>query len=95
MVDKALVLENRRGVIERKRKVQRTGAQGSHKRFCDGSPSQGPVFHPGQQQRMKVAMQRFQTPQRQIQRPNFQSPRSYNKAPVLLANLSLALVFIL
>jgi hypothetical protein len=55
MVDKALVLENRRGIMERKRKMQRTGAQGSHKRFCDGSSSQGPIFHPGQQQRMQVA----------------------------------------
>jgi hypothetical protein len=41
MVDKALVLENRRGIMER------TGAQGS-KRFHEGSSSQGLVFHPGQ-----------------------------------------------
>jgi hypothetical protein len=27
MVDKALVLENRRGIMERKRKMQRTGSQ--------------------------------------------------------------------
>jgi hypothetical protein len=27
MVDKALVLENRRGIMERKRKMQHTGAQ--------------------------------------------------------------------
>jgi hypothetical protein len=33
MVDKALVLENRRAIMERKRKMQRTGAQGSHKKF--------------------------------------------------------------
>jgi hypothetical protein len=54
MVDKALVLESRRGIMERKRKMQRTRAQGSHKRFCDGSSLQGHVFHPGQQQRMQV-----------------------------------------
>jgi hypothetical protein len=30
MVDKALVLENQRGIMECKRKIQRTGAQGSH-----------------------------------------------------------------
>jgi hypothetical protein len=47
MVDKALVLENQRGIMERKRKMQCTGAQGSSKRFCDDSSSEGPVFHPG------------------------------------------------
>jgi hypothetical protein len=40
MVDKALVLENRRGIMYRKRKMQRIGAQGSSKRFRDGSSSQ-------------------------------------------------------
>jgi hypothetical protein len=44
MVDKALVLENRRGIMERKRKMQRTGLQGSNTRFCVGSSTQGPVF---------------------------------------------------
>jgi hypothetical protein len=48
MVDKARVLENRRGIIGRKRKTQCTGAQGSHKRFRDDSSSQGHVFHPSQ-----------------------------------------------
>jgi hypothetical protein len=76
MVDKDLVLENRRGIIERKRKMQHTGAQGSNKRFCEGSSSQGPIFHSGQQQRLQVAARRFQTLQQQIQRPNFQSPHS-------------------
>jgi hypothetical protein len=44
MVDKALVLENRRGILECKQKMQRTGAQGSNKRFHDGSSSQGPIY---------------------------------------------------
>jgi hypothetical protein len=44
MVDKALVLENWRGIIERKRKMQHTGAQGSNKKLCDGSSSQGHIF---------------------------------------------------
>jgi hypothetical protein len=44
MVDKALVLENRRGIMARKRKMQRTGSQGSNTRFRVGSSSQGPVF---------------------------------------------------
>jgi hypothetical protein len=49
MVDKALVLENRRGVMEQKRKMQCTGSQGSNTRFRVGSSSQGHVFQPGQQ----------------------------------------------
>jgi hypothetical protein len=68
MVDKALVLENRRGIIERKRKMQRTGSQGSNTRFRVGSSSQGPIFRPGQlsgQPRVQAAGQGFQTPQRQ------------------------------
>jgi hypothetical protein len=39
MVDKALVLENRRGIMERKRKMQCTGSQGSSTRFRVGSSS--------------------------------------------------------
>jgi hypothetical protein len=39
MVDKALVLENRRGIMERKRKIQHTGSQGSNTRFHVGSSS--------------------------------------------------------
>jgi hypothetical protein len=51
MVDKALVLENRRGIMERKRKMQCTGSQGGNTRFCLGSSSQGLVFRLGQQSR--------------------------------------------
>jgi hypothetical protein len=46
MVDKELVLKNRRGIMERKRKIQRTGSQGSNTRFCVGSSTQGPNFYP-------------------------------------------------
>jgi hypothetical protein len=81
MVDKALVLENRRGIMKHKRKMQCTGAQGSNKKFRDGFSSQRHVFHSSQQQRMQVATQGFQTPQCQIQRPNFQSPRSSSPPP--------------
>jgi hypothetical protein len=49
MVDKAIVLENRRGIMERKRKMQRTGPHGSNTRIHVGSSSQGPNFHLGQQ----------------------------------------------
>jgi hypothetical protein len=48
MVDKALVLENRRGIMERKKKMQRNGPQGSNTRDHVGSSSQGPNFRPGQ-----------------------------------------------
>jgi hypothetical protein len=44
MLDKALVLENRRGILEQKRKMQRTGSQGGNTRFDVGSSSQGPIF---------------------------------------------------
>jgi hypothetical protein len=67
MVDKALVLENRRGIMEQKRKMQCTGSQGSNTRFRVGSSSQGLVFRPGQpsgQPRVQAASQGFQTPQR-------------------------------
>jgi hypothetical protein len=39
MVDKALVLENRRGIMERKRKMQHTGYQGSNTRLRVGPSS--------------------------------------------------------
>jgi hypothetical protein len=66
MVDKALVLENRRGIMERKRKMQCTGSQGSNTRLHVGSSSQGPVFRPSQQSgqpRVQAASQGFQSPQ--------------------------------
>jgi hypothetical protein len=68
-VDKAFVLENRWGIMEQKRKMQRTGPQGSNTRFCVGSSSRGPMFDPLQQSRqprVQAASQGFQTPQRQI-----------------------------
>jgi hypothetical protein len=66
MVDKALVHENRRGIMERKRKMQCTGPQGSNTGIHVGSSSQGPNFYPGQQigqPRMQAMGQGFQTPQ--------------------------------
>jgi hypothetical protein len=39
MMDKALVLENRRGIMEQKRKMQCTGPQGINKRIRVGSSS--------------------------------------------------------
>jgi hypothetical protein len=48
MAHKALVLENRRGIMERKRKMQCTGPQGSNTRVRVGFSSQGPNFRLGQ-----------------------------------------------
>jgi hypothetical protein len=48
MLDKAPVLENRRGIMQHKRKMQRTGSQGSNVRFHVSSSSQGPNFCSGQ-----------------------------------------------
>jgi hypothetical protein len=66
MVNKALVLENRRGVMEHKRKLVRQHQSGSNSRPCVGTPSVGPVFCPAQPQfllRPQSAGQGFSTPQ--------------------------------
>jgi hypothetical protein len=84
MVNKALVLENHRGVMEHKRKLVRQHQPGSSSRPCVGPPTAGPVFHLAQPQfqlRPQPARQEFSTPQRQvIQRPNnFQTPAAGNQ----------------
>jgi hypothetical protein len=48
MVNKVLVLENRIGVIERKRKLVRQHQPDSSSRPCVGLPLAGPVFCPAQ-----------------------------------------------
>jgi hypothetical protein len=50
MVSKALVLENRRSVMEHKRKLVRQHQSGSSSRPRVATSSAGPVFHPVQQQ---------------------------------------------
>jgi hypothetical protein len=50
MVNKALVLENRRGVMERKRKLVCQHQLGSSFGPHVGPPLAGPVFHPAQPQ---------------------------------------------
>jgi hypothetical protein len=74
MVNKALVLENRRGVMEHKRKLVRQHLPSSSSKPHVATSSVGPVFHPVQSQfqlRLQVAGQGFSTPQHQvIQRPN-------------------------
>jgi hypothetical protein len=48
MVNKALVLENRRGVMKRKRKLVRQHQPSSSSKPRDDTSSAGPVFHPAQ-----------------------------------------------
>jgi hypothetical protein len=50
MVNKALVLENRRGVMEHKCKLVRQHQSGSSCRPHVATSSAGPVFHPAQPQ---------------------------------------------
>jgi hypothetical protein len=49
MVNKALVLENRRGILERKRKQERQSQPSTNSRPRTGSSSTGPIFCPMQQ----------------------------------------------
>jgi hypothetical protein len=48
MVNKALVLENCRGVMERKHKLMRQHQPGSSSRPCVATSLAGHVFHPAQ-----------------------------------------------
>jgi hypothetical protein len=48
MVNKALVLENRRGMMERKRKLVHQHQLVSSSRLHVATPLAGPVFHPAQ-----------------------------------------------
>jgi hypothetical protein len=69
MVNKALVLENRRGVIERKRKLVHQHQPSSSSKPRVVTSSAGPVFCPAQPQfqpRPQVAGQGFSTPQHQV-----------------------------
>jgi hypothetical protein len=49
MVNKVLVLENRRGILERKHKQERQSQHNTNSRPHIGSSSAGPIFHPVQQ----------------------------------------------
>jgi hypothetical protein len=69
MVNKALVLENHRGVIERKCMLVHLHQRGSSSRPCVATSSAGPLFHPAQPQfqpKPHVAGQGFSTPQHQV-----------------------------
>jgi hypothetical protein len=74
MVNKALVLENCRGVMEHKHKSVRQHQLGSSSRPHVATPSVGPMFHPTQplfQPKPQVGEPGYSTPQRHvIQRAN-------------------------
>jgi hypothetical protein len=85
MVNKAFVLENHRGVMERKRKLVRQHQPSSSSKPRVATSSAGPVFCPAQlqfQPRPQAAGQGFSTPQRQvIQCPNnLQTPAAGNQS---------------
>jgi hypothetical protein len=77
-VNKALVLENRRGIMDRKKKQECRGQSSNNSRLRVGIPFTGPIQRTPQQQprtrlqqRPQVTMQGYQTPQCQfIQHPN-------------------------
>jgi hypothetical protein len=69
VVNKDLVLENCRGVMERKRKLVHQHQPSSSSRPCVATPSAGLVFLPAQplfQPKPQVAGQGYSTPQRQV-----------------------------
>jgi hypothetical protein len=87
MVDKALVLENRRGILSSKHKQERQTQSNTNSRPCvnvNSSPAR-PIFRPipqSSQPMPQLAGQGFVTPQQQmILRPNlFQTPNTGNQS---------------
>jgi hypothetical protein len=69
IMNKALLLENRRGVMERKHKLMHQHQSGNSSRPRVATSSAGPIFRPAQPQfepRPQAARQGFSTPQRQV-----------------------------
>jgi hypothetical protein len=69
MGNKALELENHRGVMERKRKLVCQHQPGSSSRLRVATPSAGPVYYPAQplfHPKPQVAGQGYSTPQRYV-----------------------------
>jgi hypothetical protein len=69
MVNKALVLENHRDAMERKRKLVRQHQLGSSSRPCVATSSAGPIFHSAQPQfqlKPQAARQGCSTLQHQV-----------------------------
>jgi hypothetical protein len=85
MVNKALVLENCRGMMEHKCKLVHQHQPGSSSRPRVAMPSAEPVFHPTLllfQLKPQVVGQGYSTPQRQVMlRPNnSQTPAAGNQS---------------
>jgi hypothetical protein len=85
MVNKTLVLENRRGVMEHKSKLVHQHLLSSSSKPRVATSSAGPVFHPAQPQfqpRPQATGQGFSTPQHQVIRcPNIlQTPTAGNQS---------------
>jgi hypothetical protein len=85
MVNKDLVLENCRGVMERKSKMVHQHQPSSSSRQRIGTSSARPVFYPAQpqfQSKPQAAGQGFSTPQRQVnpRTSNFQTPATGNQS---------------
>jgi hypothetical protein len=69
MVNKALVLENYRGVMECKHKLVHQHQPGSSSRLCVNTSPVGPIFCPAHSQfqsKPQAAGQGFSTPQHQV-----------------------------
>jgi hypothetical protein len=84
MVNKALVLENRRGILERKCKQERQSQHSNNSKLRIGSSSAGPIFRPMQQNVQPMTQtirQGFATPKCQIiSHPNgYQTPNAGNR----------------
>jgi hypothetical protein len=85
MLNKALVLENNRGVMEHKCKLVHQHQSGSSSWPCVAMPSTRPVFYPTQllfQLKPQAAGQGYSTPQHQViqHRNNFQTPAAGNQS---------------
>jgi hypothetical protein len=85
MVNKALVLENRRGILEHKHKQERQSQHNTNSRRRIGSSSARPIFCPTQQNvqpMLQPTGQGFVTPQCQmISHPNgYQTPNTKNQS---------------
>jgi hypothetical protein len=85
MVNKALVLENHKGLMEHKHKLAHQHQPSSSSKPRVATPSTGPVFHPAQPHilpRPQAAGQGFSTPQRQViqHRNSLQTPAAENQS---------------
>jgi hypothetical protein len=85
MLNKALVLENRRGTMQCKCKLVCQHQPGSSSRPCIATSLAGPMFHPAQplfQPKLQAVGQGYSTSQHQvIQRPNnFYTPAARNQS---------------